>query len=190
MLLAHRLLAAALALVLSVPVLPALGLSMLGLPVPAMAQSGASSAEVQFGEGGATSGQPVEVTADSLEMNRDAGTALFRGNVLIVQGPLRLSGAEVDVLYGPGAEGETQIQRVEARGGVTLVNGPDAAEGDEAVYTVGSGEVVMTGDVLLTRPDAAMTGERLRVNVDDGTGVMEGRVTVLFTPEGGGEDGG
>jgi lipopolysaccharide export system protein LptA len=178
--LSRRLLAAALAF--SFPVLALTG--------QAPAQSGAASAEVQFGEGGRTSGQPVEVTADSLQMNRDSGTALFRGNVLIVQGPLRLSGAEVDVLYGPGAEGETQIQRVEARGGVTLVNGPDAAEGEQAVYTVGSGEVVMTGDVLLTRPDAAMTGERLRVNVDDGTGVMEGGVTVLFTPEGGAEDGG
>jgi lipopolysaccharide export system protein LptA len=178
--LSRRLLAAALAF--SLPVLALTG--------QAPAQSDAASAEIQFGEGGRTSGQPVEVTADSLQMNRDAGTALFRGNVLIVQGPLRLSGAEVDVLYGPGAEGETQIQRVEARGGVTLVNGPDAAEGEQAVYTVGSGEVVMTGDVLLTRPDAAMTGERLRVNVDDGTGVMEGGVTVLFTPEGGAEDGG
>jgi len=169
----------------------ALALPVLALPGPGAAQSGASSsAAVQFGEGGPTSDQPVEVTADSLEMNRDSGTALFRGNVVIVQGPLRLSGAEVDVLYGPGAEGETQVQRVEARGGVTLVNGTDAAEGEAAVYTVASGEVVMTGDVLLTRPDAAMTGERLRVNVDDGTGVMEGRVTVLFTPEGGGEDGG
>jgi lipopolysaccharide export system protein LptA len=168
----------------------AFALPVLALPAPGAAQSGASSAEVQFGEGGPTSGQPVEVTADSLQMDRDAGTALFRGNVLIVQGPLRLSGAEVDVLYGPGVEGETQVERVEARGGVTLVNGSDAAEGEEAVYSVASGEVVMTGDVLLTRPDAAMTGERLRVNVDDGTGVMEGGVTVVFTPENGGEDGG
>lgn len=155
--------------------------------------SGAAGAHAQgtalsFGEGETTSGQPVEITADALEVDRDAGSAVFTGNVLVRQGALRLTGMEVRVAYGPGPDGETQVQRVEAEGDVVLVNGEDAAEGDSAVYTVATGQVVMTGDVILTRPDSAMTGERLTVNVDDGTGRMEGRVTVVFTPEeGGGE---
>jgi lipopolysaccharide export system protein LptA len=146
----------------------------------------AQGTDLDFGDGAPVSDQPVEITADSLEIDREAGRAVFTGNVLVQQGALRLTGAQVTVSYGAGADGETQVQRVEAEGNVVLVNGEDAAESDSAVYSVGTGDVVMTGDVILTRPESAMSGEKLTVNVDDGTGRMEGRVTVVFTPEGGG----
>jgi lipopolysaccharide export system protein LptA len=58
----------------------------------------------------------------------------------------------------------------------------DAAEGDEAIYTLADRVVVMTGDVLLTQEQSAISGEVLTVQLDDGTGVMEGRVrTILQT---------
>lgn len=143
---------------------------------PALGQG----APVSFGTGASTSDQPVEVTADQLDLDQEAGTALFTGNVLIVQGELRLSGQRVDVTYGSNATGETEIRQVDATGSVTLINGADAAEAERAVYSIGSGQVVMTGDVLLTQGSNAIAGERLTVNVDTGAGVMEGRVRVLF----------
>jgi len=145
--------------------------------------------EVEFGSGTDNSGQPVEVTAESLSFDQDAGTALFRGEVLIVQGDMRMRGDEVNVRYGPDAGGETEIKRLEASGNVLFVSGGDAAESQSAVYTLEDGVVVMTGDVLLTRPDSAIAGDTLTVNVDDGNAVMEGRVRVVFTPEGSGEGG-
>ncbi|MEM9250004.1 MAG: lipopolysaccharide transport periplasmic protein LptA [Pseudomonadota bacterium] len=152
--------------------------------------AGAQGTDLTFGDGQATSDQPVEITADALDVNRDAGLATFTGNVVVTQGALRLTGATVNVVYGPGPDGQTDVQEVTAEGNVVLVNGEDAAEGETALYTVATGLIVMTGDVLLTRPDSAMTGEKLTVHVDDGTGRMEGRVTVIFTPEGGAGDGG
>ena len=143
----------------------------------------AQGTQVQLGQGEDNSDQPVEVTSDEAQFDRDARTARFTGDVLVVQGTMRLNGDLVDVFYGPGPDGENRIERVQAFGNVVLVNGPEAAEGDEADYTVETGEVIITGDVLLTQGDNVMTGERLRANVDDGTGVMEGRVRVLFLPE-------
>lgn len=148
----------------------------------------AQGTAVTLGQGEDNSDQPVEVTSDAAEFDRDAQTARFSGDVLVVQGTMRLNGDIVDVFYGPGPDGENRIERVRAFGNVVLVNGPEAAEGDEADYRVETGEVVLTGDVLLTQGDNLMTGERLRANVNDGTGVMEGRVRVLFLP--GEEDGG
>ena len=141
--------------------------------------------QIQFGDGQGTSDQPVEVTADQLEFDQQAGTAVFTGEVLVVQGALRLSAETVDVTYGENDAGETEVRRLVAEGDVVLVNGQDAAEGQRAVYTLDDGTVVMTGDVLLTRPDSALSGQTLRVNVDDGSGVMEGRVSVVFSPEDG-----
>ena len=80
------------------------------------------------------------------------------------------------------AEGGQGIQRLHATGGVTLVSPTDAAEANEAVYTIDSGNVVMTGNVLLTQGLAAISGQKLTVNLKDGTGVMSGGVKTIFTP--------
>ena len=61
-------------------------------------------------------------------------------------------------------------------------NATDAAEADEAVYSIESGEVLMTGNVLLSQGQTIISGEKLTVDITNGTGRMEGRVTTTFTP--------
>ncbi|SFC78949.1 LptA/OstA family protein [Tropicimonas isoalkanivorans] len=143
----------------------------------------AQGASIGFGNSDHDSSLPVEITADQLDVNQTDGRAKFTGNVVVGQGEMRLTGEVVDVEYGDAGTGTTEIKRLHATGGVTLVNGSEAAEGQEAVYTIESGEVVMTGDVLLTQGDNAMAGEKLTVNLQTGTGVMEGRVRVVFQPQ-------
>lgn len=151
---------------------------LLALPVPALAQG----AKVAFGGLKQDTSLPVEITADSLEVNQTDGEATFSGNVLVGQGDMRLSAARIRVEYDDGGKG---IKTLHATGGVTIVNATDAAEAQEAVYTIASGNVVMTGNVLLTQGPNAISGERLVLNLRDGTGVMEGRVKTVFTPGGG-----
>ncbi|WP_425445433.1 LptA/OstA family protein [Tropicimonas sediminicola] len=145
-------------------------------PAVALAQG----ANIGFGGAEHDSSLPVEITADQLDVSQADGRAKFTGNVVVGQGEMRLTGAVVDVEYGESATGETEVKRLHASGGVTLFNGAEAAEGQEAVYTLETGEVVMTGDVVLTQGENAMAGEKLTVNLDTGTGVMEGRVRVVF----------
>jgi lipopolysaccharide export system protein LptA len=123
---------------------------------------------------------PVEVTADSLEVNQAEGTALFTGNVEVAQGGLRLSAETIRVEYATGADGTGDVRELRAQGGVTLVNGTEAAEADEATYSVDSGTVIMTGNVLLTQGQSALAGERLVIDLNAGTGRMEGRVRTVF----------
>jgi lipopolysaccharide export system protein LptA len=148
---------------------------MMALASSALAQG----AQVAFGGVRQDPALPVEVTADSLQVNQSDGTAVFSGNVLAVQGELRLTAAAVRVEY---AAGGGAIERLHASGGVTLVNATDAAEAAEAVYTLSTGSVVMTGNVLLTQGRNAIAGERLVLDLKAGTGVMEGRVKTVFTP--------
>ncbi len=158
---------------------PALA-ALLGLAVaPPQAWAQAGSAPVAFGSLKGDPTLPVEVTADQLRVNQADGTALFTGNVVAGQGVLRLSSAELTVDYD--AEGKA-ITRMHATGGVTMVTGAETAEGDEAVYTLADGIVIMTGDVLLTQGSSAIAGSRLTVDLNAGTGLMEGRVTTVFVP--------
>ncbi|MGL4319293.1 MAG: LptA/OstA family protein [Paracoccaceae bacterium] len=145
------------------------------LSMPAMAQQ----AQVAFGGLKQDTSLPVEIEADSLVVNNADGSAEFSGNVLVGQGDMRLTAGSIRVEYG--SDGKS-INRLIASGGVTLANVSEAAEAREAVYTIATGEVVMTGDVLLTQGQTALSGQKLIIDLKAGTGRMEGRVQTTFIP--------
>lgn len=128
---------------------------------------------------------PVEVSADRLSVSQADGSATFSGNVVVGQGEMRLSAAEVRVDYAAGADGRPgRIVRLIATGGVTLVSGREAAEAREAVYSIDEATVVLTGEVILTQGGNVLSADRLLVNLADGTAVVEGRVRTILQPEG------
>ena len=140
----------------------------------------AQGTEVAFGTIQDNSGLPVEITADALSVDQASGEAVFTGNVVIVQGEMRLSAQRVLVEYREEPQG---ISRVEATGDVILISGTDAAESEQAEYNVDDGTIVMTGNVLLAQGPSALTADKLTVRVADGTAQMSGRVKTVFQPE-------
>jgi lipopolysaccharide export system protein LptA len=124
---------------------------------------------------------PVNVTAETFAVNNADGTAVFTGNVIVTQGEMTLSAAEVRVTYN---QDRTAIDQLVASGGVTIVNLADTAKARDAIYTIDSGLIVLTEDVILTQGPTAMAGQKLTVNLKDGTGLMEGGVTTTFVPGG------
>ena len=60
------------------------------------------------------------------------------------------------------------------------MNGAEAAEAREAVYSVTSGQIEMSGDVVLTQGQSAVSGEKLIGDLAAGTGRMVGRVKTVF----------
>lgn len=150
--------------------------ALLALPLPAAAQT------VAFGGIKADTRAPVEVTAETLKVDQSTGQANFTGNVLIGQGQMRLSADSVTVTYAQG--GQQKIKTLNASGGVTLVNGPDAAEAKEAVYDVETGNIVLTGDAIVTQGQNVLAGDRIEVNLTDGTANVAGRVRSVLQPGG------
>ena len=153
----------------------------LGVAVLAPAAHG-QGATVAFGGIKSDTSQPVEVTADQLAVNQTDGTATFTGNVVVIQGDLRLGASTVRVEYA--TDDRTRVERIVASGGVTLVSAAEAAEAKDAVYTVANGQVVMTGDVLLTQNGGTIAGQKLSVDLKTGTGQMDGRVRTIISPKG------
>ncbi len=137
----------------------------------------AQGAQIAFGDMTQDTSQPVEVTADNLAVDQNDGTAVFTGNVLIGQGAMRLSAPRVQVHYDQ--EGN-RIERMIASGGVTLVSGDDAAEAQNADYSIDTGMIHMQGDVLLVQKKSAITADRMTVDTKSGTAQMEGRVKTVL----------
>jgi len=154
------------------------GLLLLILPAAALAQG----ANVALGGLAFDNSAPIEVSADNLSVDPEDGSAVFEGNVLVAQGDLRLSADLIRVEYATDAEGNRSpsIGQVTATGGVTFVNGPDAAEAREAVYSVETASLVLSGDVLLTQGQNIVSGDALFVDLEAGTGRIEGGVRTVF----------
>lgn len=159
--------------------------AVLGLAAPLYAQG----ADVAFDGAAHDSAQPVEVTSNRLSIDQSDGVTIFSGDVVVIQGDMRLTADELQVEYrtGDAAAQEGRIRRMHARGGVTLVTAGEAAEGREAVYDLDSGQIVIEGDVLVTQGPNAISGDLLRVDLAAGTGTVEGRVRTLLQSGGAAE---
>ena len=140
------------------------------------------AANIALGTGGFSRNTPVEVTADALSVDQQNGSAVFDGNVLVVQGDIRLSAGKVTVEYKQENGKPSGISRLLASGGVTFVTASDAVEAREAAYSVEGGTVRLTGDVLLTQGPNAIAGDTMVINLETGSGTMEGRVRTVFNP--------
>lgn len=143
-----------------------------------------SVAQTSIGFGGVQhdSSQPIEVTSDSLRVDQTTGNAIFSGNVIVIQGDLRMAAGEVSVIYG--TDETQQIREVLATGGVLLTRGQDAAEGAQAEYSVETGHVFLSGDVLVTQGRTTIAGDRLNIDLNTGNGTVEGRVRTILQPAG------
>ncbi len=143
----------------------------------------AQGAPVSFGFSQHDDSKPIEITSEELQIDQESGFALFTGNVIVGQGDLRMTAGQMRVEYGQNPETKkTDITRLLATGGVTIVSGEEAAESDSAIYTIANTTIVMTGDVLLTQGPSAISGDKMTYNLTSNSGFMEGRVkTVLQT---------
>ena len=148
------------------------------LPALALAQG----AQVPFGGLKHDATQAVEITADRLELDQAAGSAVFTGTVKVGQGTLRMAADRVEVFYDEKGSQSGKVQRMIADGNVTLSNGTEAAEAGHALYEVAQGTVDMEGDVLLTQGQNALSGQKLTIDLNQGTARMQGRVQTIFTP--------
>ena len=140
--------------------------------------------------------QPIEITADKLEVQQQQRLAIFSGNVDARQGEIRLRASTLRVHYADtnAAQGNAEAQsisRIDAIGNVFFSSQKETAQGEQGVYDVDKGTVTMNGAVVLTSGENVIKGTRLVMNLNTGTSTMDdaptasgkpGRVRGLFVP--------
>jgi len=130
-------------------------------------------------------GQPVQIEAASLEVRDTEKIATFTGNVKVVQGDTTMRCKSLVVFYdaqpnpgamkaaSPGPGGSSQISRLEARGGVTVIQKEQTATGETGVFDMKSNTVTLTGNVVVSHGPNVMRGERLVVDLTTGVSRVE-----------------
>jgi lipopolysaccharide export system protein LptA len=142
--------------------------------------------------------QPIKIQAAALEVREKDKIATFTGDVHVVNGDTELRCKSLVVFYDeettggrtmkaaePGPGGQQQIKRIEAKGGVTVIQKDHNAAGDSAIFNMRENTVTLTGNVVVTRGQDVLRGQRLVVNLDNGVSKMDqGRVEGLFQASG------
>src|SRR5712691_4525322 len=137
--------------------------------------------------------QPVKIQAASLEVREKDKVATFTGDVHVMNGDTELRCKSLVIFYDedssgrnmkaadPGPGGERQIKRIEAKGGVTVVQKDQNAAGDAAIFNMRENTVTLTGNVVVTKGADVLRGQRLVVDLTNGVSKMDqGRVEGLF----------
>ena len=152
--------------------------------LPALALAGGAAAQgsrIQLGQSLNLSERELEVTAEMLEVDQTSGASMFSGNVLVMQGEMRITAERLRIEYTPAAEGERQrIDRLVAEGGVTMVTPAEAVEGASAIYSLREQTLELRGDVVLVQGQNVLSGQHLQVNLRNGTGQISGRVRTII----------
>ncbi|ADO43762.1 LptA/OstA family protein [Ketogulonicigenium vulgare] len=117
--------------------------------------------------------QPVEITSETLNVNQGSQTAIFSGNVVIIQGDIRIGAQIANVSYSSVT---SQITRILLEGGVTFTTPTEAAESDRATYDIGDGALVLEDNVLLTQGGLIMASDRMAADLAAGTAQLDGNV--------------
>lgn len=157
-----------------------LTIASIGFSAPmASAQGGGISLGIE----NHNSAQPVEITSEELSLNQAAGQATFTGNVIVGQGDLVMTCERMIVEYGADATtGRDEIQVIRMFGGVSFIGPDEAAESQEAVYTLAANTVVLSGNVLVTQGVTAVSADSLTYNLQSGSGTMQGNVKTILNP--------
>lgn len=142
--------------------------------------------------------QPIEIESDRLEVRDNDGTAVFTGNVQVVQGETTLRAGRMVVHYvsdgSTGAStpstGASDIERIEVEDTVYIETATQVATGDRGTFDMGTELLTLSGsEVVLTEGENVIVGCQLTVQMNTGVAELDGcgdqgggRVRMLLQP--------
>lgn len=136
---------------------------------------------------------PVDISADRLEVKQKENIALFTGNVVVTQSNMSLVSDRITVFYqGDRKENSTSsISRLDASGNVVMTSPTETIKSTWGVYDFAEKIITLGGEVELSNTDGQINSPRLQLNLTTGQITMDGgrieggtpsRVTGQFTP--------
>ena len=117
---------------------------------------------------------PIDVTADGAEVLKDECKSTWKGDAEALQNDARLRAHTITGFFFKKADGCGDMTRLEADGDVYYVTPQQTVRGDHAVYTAGSGTIVVTGNVVVVQGKNVARGDRLTYQVSSGAMQLDG----------------
>jgi lipopolysaccharide export system protein LptA len=142
--------------------------------------------------------KPIQIESDNLEVHDKDSTAIFTGNVNVVQGTTLMKAGRMVVHYVKGAKdeagkadnasqktdgavgnmmagGASNIKSIEVDGKVYVKSNDQIATGDHGTFDMQTQVLVLEGnEVVLTQGDNVVMGCKLTANLKTGLSKLDG----------------
>lgn len=153
-----------------------------------------------LGLGGTRSKEPITITADHLEYEYKDGVIVYRGDVVAVQGDVKLRSNELRITLARRDDRKangaalaadledasaSRLQAVVASGNVRIDQGTRWAVGGKATFEQANRTLVLTDNPVLHDGPNEVAGDRVIVYLDEDRSVVEGgrkRVKAVLFP--------
>jgi len=137
--------------------------------------------------------QPVHISANQAEQDEQRGITIYRGNVLITQGSIRMTADEV-IIYSENGD----VSRMDARGAPAVLQQKPAADkglvfarGSLVRYHLDSEHLELIGQASLEQEGSTVRSERIDYYIQkrlvkaaaNGNGETNQRVEVVLPPK-------
>ncbi len=147
--------------------------------------------------------EPIDITADQLDVLQNENKAIFTGHVIAVQGDVRLTSEKMTVHYKEQeknkeqkAAGQNSIEKIEVEQNVFLTTPQETASGASGLYDVENKKIMLDNNVVLTKDKNTLKGDHLVYDFNTGKSTLTSggktatdgkskRVRALFIPENG-----
>jgi lipopolysaccharide export system protein LptA len=128
--------------------------------------------------------EPIEIVSDRMEAFNEKKLIMFTGNAMAKQGDRILKADQLLLYYKKDPakkdkvgtmeiEGTGDLEKIQAKGNVSVTQGERLATGDEAVYYHDTGQIILTGNALLREGKNSIKGCRVIVYLNEKRGRAE-----------------
>ncbi|MCX5849198.1 MAG: lipopolysaccharide transport periplasmic protein LptA [Deltaproteobacteria bacterium] len=130
------------------------------------------------------SDEPMEITSNRMEAFNENKLVVFSGNAMVKQGSNVLKSDKLLLYYKKEPDKKEKVgtietertgdlEKVEAKGNVSLTQGKRIATGDEATYFRDSAKIILTGNAVLSEGKNLIKGDKVIVYINEDRGVVE-----------------
>ena len=119
------------------------------------------------------SNAPVDFSAASIEVQDRSDRVVLSGGVTVTQAGMTVTSQRMTVAYS--RQGGTDVNRLDATGGVVVTKGDERASGNVAIYDLDRRLITMVGNVQLTQRGNRLNGGRMVIDLNSGRATVDGR---------------
>jgi lipopolysaccharide export system protein LptA len=122
---------------------------------------------------------PTHITSDSLTLHAKNRVFVYKGNVVVTQGDMKLTSNEIEGNYSE----QNQIQKIIAKGDVVITKQDIQATSQRAIYDAVTSIVTLTDNPQLQQGESVLIADRIKVLLNENRSLAEGNVRVTFVKQ-------
>lgn len=128
--------------------------------------------------------QPIEITAQRLELLQEQRQSIFTGDVVAKQGEMTLYTEKLIVFF---QKKQDQVERLEALGGVRVIQLDRIATAEKAIFQQEEETLVLIGNAKVKQGRNQIIGDEITLYLKENRSLVKsskkGRVKAIIVPE-------